>query len=325
MTTILVTGATGFVGRALCPVLAASGATVIACTRKEETPDGASEVRLVRDICDEAALGAAMEGVDIVIHLTARAHIMRDDSADPLAEYRRINVEGTAMVARIARDAKVRRIVYLSSIKVNGERSGDQPYRASDTPAPEDFYGLTKHEAEEALRDIAGEAGLEWVVLRPPLVYGPGVRANFLSLMSLADSAWPLPFGAVTENRRSLIFIGNLTSALAAAATHPEAVGKTFLIRDGEDFSTAQLIEGLRAALGRPRRLMAVPPALLKAGLKAVARGAMADRLLESLAIDDAPIRGDLGWSPPFETRAALELTAGWYQGKGPKGQVDSQ
>lgn len=325
MTTILVTGATGFVGRALCPVLAAGGATVIACTRHKPIPDGASEARTIGDICDQAALGAAMVGVDIVIHLATRAHIMRDRSADPLAEYRRINVGGTATVARAARDAKVRRMVYLSSIKVNGERTGKHPFQATDTPAPEDAYGLTKHEAERELRDIADPAGLEWVVLRPPLVYGPGVRANFRSLLSLADSVWPLPFGAITENRRSLIFVGNLTSAIACAATHPDAAGNTWLVRDGEDFSTVRLIEGLRAALGRPRRLVAVPPAVLKAGLTLVGKDAMATRLLESLAIDDTPLRHELGWSPPFGAQAALGLTAGWYRGAGRDVRADSQ
>jgi nucleoside-diphosphate-sugar epimerase len=176
-----------------------------------------------------------MEGIDVVIHLAARAHIMDDHSSNPLAEYRRINVDGTATLAEAASNAGVKRLIFLSSIKVNGEQTFKKPYAASDTPAPENAYGISKAEAEEKLKEIAAGTGLEAVIIRTPLVYGPGAGANFLSLVSLANSGLPLPFGAITKNRRSLIYIGNLVDVLVSAAKHPTASGQTFLVRYGTD------------------------------------------------------------------------------------------
>lgn len=307
---IAVTGAGGFVGRALCRALAADGHTVIACIRAGDGPEGASTVRRITDITDRDSLRAAFDAAHAVVHLAGRAHVMADDATDPLAEYRRINVDGTRAVAEASADAGVRRVVFVSSVKVNGEGAKGAPYRDTDPPAPEDAYGITKHEAEIALFDVARARGLEAVCLRPPLVYGPGVRANFAALMKLCDSGLPLPFGAITQNRRSLIFIDNLTSAIRAALSHPNAVGRTFLVRDDEDLSTTGLARALRQALGRPARLIPLPSCFLNLLLHLAGRSAMAERLLGSLTVDDGAIRATLGWTPPVAVTDAMIATA---------------
>lgn len=255
-----------------------------------------------------------MEGIDVVIHLAARAHVMDDQSSDPLAEYRRINVDGTKAVAEAASDAGVKRLVFLSSIKVNGEQTFEKPYTASDTPAPEDAYGISKAEAEEKLKEIAAGTGLEAVIIRTPLVYGPGVRANFLSLVSLANGGLPLPFGAITKNRRSLIYIGNLVDVLVSATKHPTASGQTFLVRDGTDLSTEKLVRLLRAAFGKPARMISISPTVLSGLLSLLGKESIADRLLGSLAVDDRMTRNVLGWSPAFSVEDGLKQTADWYQ-----------
>jgi len=255
-----------------------------------------------------------MEGVDIVIHLAARAHVMDDQSSDPLAEYRKVNVDGTAAVAEAASEAGVKRLIFLSSIKVNGEQTFETSYTASDTPAPEDAYGISKAEAEKKLKEISDDTGLEPVIIRTPLVYGPGVRANFLSLMSVASCGLPLPFGAITKNRRSLIYIGNLVDILLTATQHPAANGQIFLVRDGTDLSTAKLVHLLRAALGKPARMMPVPPAVLGGLLSLLGKKSMADRLLGSLAIDDQATQDTLEWTQPFSVEDGLKQTVDWYQ-----------
>jgi nucleoside-diphosphate-sugar epimerase len=261
-----------------------------------------------------------MKGIDVVIHLAARAHVMDDQSSNPLAEYRRINVDGTKAVAEAARDAGVKRLVFLSSIKVNGEQTFDKPYTASDTPAPEDAYGISKAEAEKMLTEISTRTGLEIVIIRTPLVYGPGVRANFLSLMSLANGGLPLPFGALTKNRRSLIYIGNLVDILLTATRHPAAGGQTFLVRDGTDLSTAKLVRLLRSAIGRSARMLSVPPAVLYGLLTLLGKKSMSDRLLGSLAINDQETLDILDWSPPFSVEDGLKQTVDWYRAMKMKG-----
>jgi nucleoside-diphosphate-sugar epimerase len=255
-----------------------------------------------------------MEGIDVVIHLAARAHVMDDDSSNPLAEYRRINVDGTKVVAEAASDASVKRLIFLSSIKVNGEQTFGSPYTASDIPAPEDAYGISKAEAEKILTEISTRTGLETVIIRTPLVYGPGVRANFLSLMSLANGGLPLPFGAITKNRRSLIYIGNLIDILVTATKHPAASGQTFLVRDGTDLSTARLVGLLRSTLGKPARMISVPPAALHGLLSLLGKKHMSSRLLGSLAIDDYTTQNILGWSPAFSVEDGLKRTVDWYR-----------
>jgi nucleoside-diphosphate-sugar epimerase len=254
-----------------------------------------------------------MEGIDVVIHLAARAHVMDDQSSDPLAEYRRINVNGTKTVAEAASKTGVKRLVFLSSIKVNGEQTFEKPYNAFDTPAPEDAYGISKAEAEKMLTEISARTELEIVIIRTPLVYGPGVRANFLSLMSLASGGLPLPFGAITKNRRSLIYIGNLVDILLTATQHPAASGQTLLVRDGTDLSTAELVRLLRTAMRKSTKMISVPPAILRGILTLLGKKSMSDRLLGSLAIDDQETKNILGWSPAFSVEDGLKQTADWY------------
>lgn len=308
MKPILVTGATGFVSQALCPLLESSGWTVRKAVRRALTGCIA-----VGDIGPDTDWRIALDGVTAVVHLAARVHVMRDAASDPLTEYRAVNCAGTANLARQAAKAGVKRLVYLSSIKVNGEFTGVAPFRAGDPPHPLDPYAISKWEAEQALLQIAGETGLEIVVLRPPLVYGPGVKANFLRLLSLIERGLPLPLGAV-KNRRSLLYLGNLADAIRVSLTHPSAAGKTYLLSDGAALSTAELVRHLAAALGKTPKLIAVPPVLLKIAAHLTGKSAEAARLLDSLEIDGTAITRDLDWHPPYSTEQGLAVTASWYR-----------
>ncbi len=314
---ILVTGAGGFVGRAACTALAEKGHTVIAATRHGDTPDGAAEGRATGDLAELAGDPSSMDRLlgqtDAVLHLAARVHVMKDRSADPAAQYRRMNVDVTRHLAQAALRSGVGRFVFLSSIKVNGETTGGQPFTEDDPPAPEDPYGQSKWEAEQALAEVAAKDGLEVAVLRPPLIYGPGVGANFLSLLRLCDTSLPVPLGGITENRRSLLYVGNLADAIAAALTHKAAAGQTFLVCDGPPVSTAELVDQLQRALGRPARQIPVPPGLLHALLACAGRSAAADRLVGSLEIDSSRIQRVLGWRAPWTLQAGLTATAAWY------------
>lgn len=310
---VLVTGASGFVGRALCPAVAAAGHEVIAGVREgAASPDGHTHRALV-DLAGEQPLDAAVAGIDAVVHLAARAHVMRETADDPLALYRRTNVDGTRRLAEAAARAGARRFVLMSSVKVNGERTSARRFTENDPPAPGDAYGISKREAEETLAAVARGSGMSAVALRAPLVYGPGVRANFLALLRLCDSAWPLPFGGVTGNRRSLIGVANLADAICAALDHPAASG-VYLVSDGEDLSTAELVRRLRAALGRPARLVPVPARLLETSLRLVGKGALANRLCGSLAADTGRIARELGWRPPVSIDDGLAATVAWYR-----------
>lgn len=308
---ILITGAGGFVGRALTAALDSAGRDWIAATRRP-SEQFESHQTIVGDIGANTDWSAAMHDVDCVIHLAARTHVLHDDSADPLAAYREINVHGTTALARQAVTAGVRRLVFLSSIKVNGEATATQPFTEADTPRPEDAYGLTKLEAEDALRQIAAETGLETVVLRPPLVYGPGVKGNFLRLLGLVERGVPLPFASI-RNRRSLVYVGNLADAIVACIDAPTARGKTYLVSDGEDWSTPQLITGIAAAMGKPPKLWPCPVPLLNLGASMLGRQAEALRLTGSLQIDAGSLRHDLGWSPRYSPDQGLTETVQWY------------
>jgi len=316
---VLVTGAGGFVGRALCPTLAAAGHVVVAGLRRVIMPrdrklPGAAVIRPIGDLAGSDPLEAAVADVDAVVHLAARAHVMDETESDPVAAYRRVNVDGTRRLAESAARAGVRRFILLSSVKVNGEHTAVQAFTEDDAPAPQDAYGITKWEAEETVASIARGTAMTAISLRPPLVYGPGARANFLALLQACDSPWPLPLGGVTGNRRSLIYLANLTDAIRAALDHPSPPPGAYLLSDGEDLSTAALAGRLRAALGRPRRLLPVPPALLGIALRATGRRAMADRLLGSLAVDPERFMGALRWRPPHSVDSGLAATAAWYR-----------
>jgi nucleoside-diphosphate-sugar epimerase len=320
---VLVTGASGFVGQALCDALTARGAGIIRAMR---TPRGTANEAMVGNIDASTDWRAALAGCDAVVHLAARVHVMHDTSTDPLAEFRAVNTAGTLHLARQSAQAGARRFVYLSSIKVNGEGATlspgrpprlrlspqgggeSKPYTEHDAPAPEDAYAISKWEAEQGLRDIERASGMQVAILRPPLVYGPGVKANFESLMRLVARGVPLPLGAV-YNRRSLIYLGNLVSAIEACLDHPDAGGKTFLVSDGEDVSTPELIRRLARAMGKPARLIPVPVALLRAAARLAGKSAQADRVLGSLAVDSSALRETLGWRPPFTLDEGLAQT----------------
>lgn len=307
---VFVTGANGFVGRAVCAELRRRGTAVIAAMR-EPLPTDALAVRMP-DLSPESdwAPLLAGRGIDCVIHLAARVHVMNDRVADPLAEFRRVNTAGTLCLARQAAAAGVRRFVYVSSIKVNGEQTLlGHPFHAHVERAPSDPYGQSKFEAEEGLAAIARETGMEITVVRPPLVYGPGVRANFLSMMRWIKRGVPLPFGAI-DNRRSLVALDNLVDLLIVCAEHPAAVGKTFLVSDCEDLSTTELLRRIGLALGKPARLIPVPPAILTFGAALAGRADIARRLCGSLQVDVSETRSVLGWQPVVDIDAALRKTA---------------
>jgi nucleoside-diphosphate-sugar epimerase len=309
---VLVTGASGFVGRPLCAALSASGERVRACVRKADDKIAACEVFVLGEIGPDTDWDRALGGIQCVVHLAARAHMMDERAADPLAECRRVNVEGTRALARAAVRAGVRRLVYVSSIKVNGESTTEHAFRESDEPRPQDAYGVSKWEAELALAEIAAGTSLETVVLRPPLVYGPHVKGNFLALLGAVHRGLPLPLDCV-RNVRSLLYVGNLVSAIAAALTHPAAANRTFLVSDGEDVSSPQLVRQLAAAFGRPARLLPLPvPALRTLGV-ITGKAAAVARLTGSLQVDAGLLGRTLDWTPPFTLEAGLRATANWY------------
>ena len=250
---VLVTGATGFIGRALCPALVAVGHEVAAVVRNSGNP-GIPEratVHVIPDIGPETEWDQPLSGMDAVIHLAARAHVMEEHVRDPMGEFNRVNAEGTGRLTSAAAKAGIGRFVYLSTVKVMGDHSS-APFRESDTPRPEDAYGKSKLGGEQALAIAAADAGLEPVILRPPIVYGPGVKGNFLALMKLCQAAPPLPFSTV-DNRRSIIYVGNLVDAIGRCLTADGAAGETYFVRDDEDVSTPGLIRNVAEALGRPR------------------------------------------------------------------------
>lgn len=310
---VLITGASGFVGRALCNTLRQPGLAAHSVVPAVRVAHGLLGEKVIGEINGSTDWRAALTGMDAVVHLAARVHVMRDAAADPLAAYRAVNVEGTLHLARQAA-AGVRRFVFVSSIKVNGEERATA-YTEADTPAPEDAYALSKWEAEQGLRQIAAATGLEVVILRPPLVYGPGVGANFLALLRAVARGMPLPLGAI-NNQRSLIYVGNLADAIVRCLEHPAAAGKTFMVSDGEDVSTSGLVRRMARALDRPARLLPVPPSLLRVAVGMAGKSALAIRLMDALTVDSTAIRRDLGWSPPFTLDDGLRETAQWYSGQ---------
>ncbi|MFZ3018238.1 MAG: SDR family oxidoreductase [Gallionella sp.] len=310
---LLVTGANGFVGRELRAELALRRYPVSGAVRSDTVNELHPTVRIA-DIGPETDWAAALQGVEVVVHLAARVHVMKDTSTDPLAEFRKVNLQGTENLARQAARAGVKRLIYVSSIKVNGEgTSGPQNYSEHDTPAPQDPYGVSKWEAEQALHRVAQETGLEVVVVRPPLVYGPGVKGNFISLLAAVGKGIPLPL-AGADNARSLVYVGNLVDALIACATHPAAAGQTYLVSDGEPVSTAVLVEKIAVALGCRSRSFYFPSVLMRAAAALLGRSAQVDRLFGSLRINDEKIRHELGWVPPYTLGQGLSATAEWYR-----------
>lgn len=309
---VLVTGASGFVGEALvmhllvdrrfCPVAAARGATRL---------QGLCRV-MPFDLARAEVL-PAFEGIQVLVHAAARVHVMREEAADALAEFRDVNVQGTLKLARQAAESGVRRFIFISSIKVNGECTPTgKAFRADDLPSPMDPYGISKYEAEEALKHLGRETGMEIVIIRPPLVYGPGVKANFMSMLGWLRRGIPLPLGAV-RNRRSLVSIGNLISLIVTCIDHPAAANQVFLVSDGEDLSTSQLLSRLSRAFGRRARLLPVPEWLLKLVASMFGMQAVAQRVCGSLQVDIDKNRELLGWLPPVSVDRAMRQTVNHY------------
>ena len=319
MKRVLITGADGFVGRAVCRRLLESGLTPRAGlwnastwpVLKASTP-GLDEFASIGDLGAKPDLRLVFQDISVVVHLAARVHIMHDKALDPLNEFRRVNVEGTEALARAAAVQGLRRFVFVSSVKVNGESTTGRPFSEGDVPAPQDPYAVSKWEAEEALRRVSAETGLEVAIVRPPLVYGPGVRANFLRLMGLVKRGLPLPLPD-TKNRRSLIGVENLADCLVRCVTHPEAANHTFMVSDGEDVSTRELVSRLAPLLGRSAWFLPVSERALRLVARLAGKEAAVERLLGSLEIDSSKVRQTLEWEPPVTLSRGLEAAASWY------------
>ncbi|MCX7184827.1 MAG: SDR family oxidoreductase [Nitrosospira sp.] len=313
---VLITGASGFVGRALCDRLLAHGLDVVGTVRSlPGTPVPGVNYCIVAEMGAGTDWLDALAGVQVIVHCAARVHVMRDHAHDPLTEFRYVNTLGTETLARAAARCGVKRLVFLSSIKVNGESTlPDAPFDQTSPAKPQDPYAISKWEAEQALTRVAAETGLEVVVLRCPLVYGPGVKGNFLRLLQAVDRGIPLPF-ALARNRRSLIYLDNLTGAIAACLTHPAAAGKTYLVSDGEDISTAELITHITRALGKSSRLWPCPLGLMKLAGMMTGKSDEVARLLGSLCIDSSRIRNELDWTPSHTLVQGLAETTRWFQG----------
>jgi len=309
---ILLTGATGFVGHAVYERLKAENRSlIIACRQAPSSTTGRPEFLFHQaELAKDTDWSPALKDIDTVIHAAARVHIMNDDAKDPLAEFRAVNVDGTLGLARQAADAGTRRFIFISSIKVNGEgtRLGN-PYTAEDVPGPADPYGISKMEAEQGLTAIATATGMEVVIIRPVLVYGPGVKANFRSMMHWLNKSVPLPLGAI-DNKRSLVAIDNLVDLIVTCIDHPAAANQIFLVSDGEDLSTTELLRRMAMALGKPARLLPVPSLLLRAGARLVGKNNIAQRLCGSLQVDIGKTRSLLEWNPPMSVDEALKRTA---------------
>ncbi len=315
---ILLTGATGFVGGALFECLQQIPETSVRAVlrRRDDSPTDIDSIQ-IPDISAETDWRIALSEVDCVIHAAARVHVMQDTAESPLVEFRRVNVGGTLNLARQAASLGVKRFVFVSSVKVNGEGTmPGKPFYADDPSSPLDPYAISKYEAETGLRKIERETGMEVVILRPPLVYGPGVKANFLRLMDLAQKGLPLPLGLVS-NRRSVVFVGNLVSAIMVCLKHPGAAGETFLVSDGGDVSTPDLIRKVASAMGRKATFLPVPLGLLRALGSLLGKRAEIERLSSSLCVDSVKIRKVLDWQAPYTLDQGIQETVDWYLGQG--------
>ena len=306
---LLVTGATGFVGQALCARLKQDKMALRAAVRSPIAALSAPAHTIVGEINGATDWQKALHGVTDVIHLAARVHVMIDRAKDPLSEFRRVNVQGTLNLAQQAAAAGVRRLVYVSSIKVNGEATpAGQAFCESDVPNPQDAYAVSKHEAEQVLYQVAAQTGMEVVVIRPPLIYGPGVKANFAALMQAVQQGWPLPFGAV-HNLRSLVALDNLVDFVLTCSVHTLAANQTFLISDGHDLSTADLVRGLAQVAGVSARLIQIPTVVLNGAGRLFSLFSLGDaieKLCSNLQVDIAKAQGLLGWRPPVTVKLAV-------------------
>ncbi len=306
---ILITGATGFVGKACVQRFLADDELrrlVVAVRRGgQRWPEQVLPI-VTGDFNPSTAWSIALEGVAVVVHSAARVHVMHDNEFDPLTAFRADNVDVTLNLARQSAAAGVKRFVFISSVKVNGEST--QPGRVfteADAPNPQDAYGQSKHEAEQGLRQLSADTGMEVVIIRPPLVYGPGVKANFAALMRAVQRGWPLPLGAV-HNQRSLVALDNLVDFIVTCITHPQAANQTFLVCDGQDLSTTDLVRGMAQAAGMSAHLLPVPVWVLQAGASLLGKGDAVQRLCGNLQVDISKARSLLGWVPPVSVAEGL-------------------
>ena len=309
---VLVTGGNGFVGAAVCARLRHDGVAAIGVVRGDSGSLG--QVR-GPDLAAQSDWRSLLSGCEVVVHTAARVHVQSGAAATRLDDFREVNVAGTLNVARHAAEVGVRRFVFISSIKVNGEASRPgEVFRATDIPRPEDAYAVSKFEAEQALQGLSATSGMELVIIRPPLVYGPGVKANFLNMMRWIERGVPLPLGSVTRNRRSLVALGNLVDLIVTCIDHPAAASQVFLAGDGEDVSTADLICRFGIALGVPVRLLPVPVWALHAGARLVGREALFQRLCGNLQVDISKARQLLGWKPQIGVDEGLRRVVAGFR-----------
>jgi nucleoside-diphosphate-sugar epimerase len=308
---VLITGANGFIGQQVCSSLLKKSYPFRAAIRTTSPNFSGSQFIKFRDLSEDTKWSDALSGVRAVIHLAARVHIVNENRSDPLQAFRRVNVDATLNLARQAAAMGVKRFIFLSSIKVNGEATlPGQFFYADDRPAPEDAYGISKYEAEQALLSLAKETGMEVVIIRPPLVYGPGVKANFASMMRWLERGIPLPLAAITHNRRSLVSLDNLVDLIVTCLDHPAAANQIFLVRDGEDMSTVELLKRMGMAQGTPARLFYLPLPLLKWGAILLNKPGIYQRLCGSLQVDITKTQELLGWRPPISVDEGLRRAA---------------
>jgi nucleoside-diphosphate-sugar epimerase len=314
MQLVLVTGGRGFVGMALSTAALSKGFAVrISSRQKLTTPRSLLEFCQVGDLCPTTDWFAALQGIDAVVHCAGRAHVMKDTAVDPLAIFRTVNLDGTLSLARQAVEARVKRFVFISSIGVNGAQTVlGKPFSEIDKPNPHNAYALSKWEAEQGLLRIAAETGMEVVIIRPPLVYGPGAPGNFGSLIRWLQRGVPLPLGAI-HNQRSLVALDNLVDLIVTCLTHPAAANQTFLVSDGEDVSTTELLRRMGQATGHPARLVSVPAGLLKLAATMLGKRDVAQRLCGSLQVDIEKTLRLLDWTPPLSLDQGLKKAAEGY------------
>jgi nucleoside-diphosphate-sugar epimerase len=313
---ILLTGATGFLGGAILKAAQKRGMEIRPVLRSQEQArrfdDAGNFAVIVPGLGSDTDWSNALLGVGVVVHCAAQVHVMQDTKSNPLMGFRAVNVEGTLNFARQAAAAKVKRFLFVSSIKVNGEATlPGRAYSADDAPAPEDAYGISKAEAEAGLRLLSHETDMEVVIVRPPLVYGPGVKGNFSSLLRWVSSGLPLPLGAATTNRRSLVALDNLVDLILTCVDHPKAANQTFLVSDGEDLSTAELFRRIAKALNQPAHLFPVPVSFLAITSSLFGKKAIAQRVLGSLQVDISKTCTVLGWKPPVSVDEGLSKAVG--------------
>jgi UDP-glucose 4-epimerase len=304
---ILVTGANGFVGKSLCQMLSKNGHHITAIIRS--TQAGRKEYKVINtDLNANINMQEILKSIDIVIHLAGRAHVLNDKSANPYQAYAEINIEATKNLALQAANDSVKRFIFISSIKVNGETTSIVPFNELNTPSPEDDYGKTKYEAEKELRLIAANSNMEVVIIRPPLIYGKGVKANFKNLIKLCQLRLPLPFGAI-HNKRSMVYVENLVDFMITCISHPKAANETFLISDDENVSTTELIKTIRQSLGLPALLIPIPQLWVVFLLSLIGKKSLATRLCGNLQVDISKAKTLLNWKPPYTFKQGIQKT----------------